>query len=612
MRTYSIKTKAMFFFTIVILFLGICVTVYAYFSIEKYLLERAQKEVENDLRMVRTVYEEELAKIRIALNVADPNQDLDILKAKNGLDYLYKVDIRTLPGIKNRVLIQAIERKETVAATRIIPSEELKQMGEVYQGRILRIRETPKARPTNKQVLDSVMSMEGARPIFDESGQVSAVIYGGKIINENFGLIKLMSDAIFDPKSYQTKPVGTVTIFQDDVRVVTTVLDKEGKPAIGTRISEVVYHKVVEQGLRWIDRAFVVTDWNLTAYEPLQDTDGKIIGVLYIGILEKPYIEIRNKRLLVFGIILGAAIFLAIFVSYLLSDSISRPLTAILRTVQKITAGDLKSKVQTDTSVKELNILAEDFNIMADGLVERERNLAISNQKLQQLNKDYLELIGFVSHELKGVLSSVVLNTYLLSDGILGEINEKQKKTLHSVARNLDYLTQTVKNFLNLSRIEKGELAVHKSRVTLKEQVFDISIDALLQAAQEKGMRIINAIALQTAVEADLDLLQIVANNLLSNAIKYGTKDGKIEFSARDLGDSVEVEVYNDGNPILDIDKEKLFRKFSRLIYNGMEKVKGTGVGLFITKEIIEKHGGKIWVSARAKGNSFIFQIPKS
>ena len=71
----------------------------------------------------------------------------------------------------------------------------------------------------------------------------------------------------------------------------------------------------------------------------------------------------------------------------------------------------------------------------------------------------------------------------------------------------------------------------------------------------------------------------------------------------------IQVEFYNDGRPIAEIDLDKLFQKFSRLVYTGMEKVKGTGVGLFITKEIIEQHGGKIWAVPRETGNSFIFQL---
>jgi len=228
------------------------------------------------------------------------------------------------------------------------------------------------------------------------------------------------------------------------------------------------------------------------------------------------------------------------------------------------------------------------------------------------MNKRYLDLIGFVSHELKGLLSSIVLNTYLLRKGILGEINEKQKNVLRSMARNLDYLTVTVKNFLNLSRIEKDELKIDKKELLLKEHVFDPAIESFYQQAEEKGIRIINELDAGRMIVADPGLMQIVVNNLLSNAIKYGRAQGEIRISAKEADDMIEIEVYNDGEPIAVIDIPKLFKKFSRIVYRGMETVKGTGIGLFITKEIIEKHGGKIWAEPALTGNAFKFRIGKT
>jgi signal transduction histidine kinase len=100
-----------------------------------------------------------------------------------------------------------------------------------------------------------------------------------------------------------------------------------------------------------------------------------------------------------------------------------------------------------------------------------------------------------------------------------------------------------------------------------------------------------------------------VANNLVNNAVKYGNENGRIILSSKQSNDEITVTVYNDGKPIAEQDVDKLFKKFSRVIYEGMERVKGSGIGLFITKEIIEKHGGRIWVEPGKKGNSFIFTL---
>jgi signal transduction histidine kinase len=191
-------------------------------------------------------------------------------------------------------------------------------------------------------------------------------------------------------------------------------------------------------------------------------------------------------------------------------------------------------------------------------------------------------------------------------------INFKQKKAIDSVARNLDYLTATVKKFLNLGRIEKGEMSVHKSDIQLKKEIFDIAVNSLAAPAAIKNLVITNKIGSASRVHADSDLMQVVANNLIGNAIKYTPDGGQIILTDSVNCKNVKVEIYNDSKPITPDEAEKLFKKFSRLDRIDHKKVKGTGLGLYITKQIIESHGGKIAVEPREKGNSFIFEIERS
>ena len=105
--------------------------------------------------------------------------------------------------------------------------------------------------------------------------------------------------------------------------------------------------------------------------------------------------------------------------------------------------------------------------------------------------------------------------------------------------------------------------------------------------------------------------MMIVANNLINNAAKYGFEDGQIRLTSKLEGSRVRVEVYNDGRPILEEAQKKLFRKFSRLDVPEKKTVKGSGLGLYITKQIVEAHGGRIWVEPAEKGNSFIFEFER-
>jgi signal transduction histidine kinase len=154
---------------------------------------------------------------------------------------------------------------------------------------------------------------------------------------------------------------------------------------------------------------------------------------------------------------------------------------------------------------------------------------------------------------------------------------------------------------------------MNKSDINLFEDVFETSIESLQAISQRKNIKIENKIDPKLKVHADPDLILVVANNLLSNAIKYGFDEGVIEMTSRQTGDNkVEVEVYNDSVPITEQQKDKLFKKFSRLQTKETKKIKGTGLGLFITKQIIESHGGSIRLETREKGNSFIFTLERS
>jgi signal transduction histidine kinase len=308
----------------------------------------------------------------------------------------------------------------------------------------------------------------------------------------------------------------------------------------------------------------------------------------------------------------GAVTLIAVLFSFVLAGAVSRPLTHVVNASECLASGDWGCQADTDTSIKDINTMGEAFNAMAQGLKERQESLRVSNEKLAEMNKSYVDLIGFVAHELKGILASAVMNAYAVRDGFLGMVNFKQRKALDSVTRNLDYLDATVKKFLNLGRVERGELNVRKAELNLKKDVFDASINSLEAVAFRKHLKISNEIDPELKVQADSDLMQIVANNLVGNAMKYSPDTGQIRVTARPLNGKVEVDVYNDSTPITEEQRAKLFHKFSRLDSAETKRVKGTGLGLYITKQIVEQHGGTIRVEPREHGNSFIFQIERN
>lgn len=639
MKTRNLRTRILLSFFGIIAVFATSVAVLEFYFIENDIRKKAQKEVKNNLNSAREIYQADVEKLkdvvrftalRFFIKDSISSDKTEILKDE--LENIRRgelLDVLTLTDKAGNVIIRSrnpsingdsqsddefvscvLSSKEVVAGTTIVPKEELaKESRDLAEKAYFKIISTPKAKWSPETELTSGMMIKAAAPVFANDGTLAGVLYGGKLLNRNYDIVDKVKSIVYEGVKYKGEDIGTTTIFQGDLRISTNVKAQDGSRAIGSRVSEQVYDQVLVKGLPWVDRAYVVTDWYKTAYEPIRNINGQIIGILYVGILEQPFIDRARNIFLVFLGMVSIATLLAGLLATVLAGTISRPVRHILEATKELSKGSLGYEVDVETGTTELNILSASFNEMSLRLREREHSLKISNEKLAVLNKTYLDLVGFVSHELKGVLGVAIMNTASVHDGLFGDINHKQKDALASATRNLRYLVETVKKFLDLSRIEKGELQLNRTGLYMREDIFDNCVETFQAEAAEKNIQIDNHIGPHIKVNGDLDLLRIVANNLVGNAIKYGPEGGRVVLSSGDLGEEVQVEVYNDSRPIKPEEKERLFKKFSRLDIPEKEKVKGTGLGLFITREIIAQHGGDIWVEPRENGNSFIFRM---
>jgi two-component system NtrC family sensor kinase len=608
-KVRSLRNRLFISFILIIIVIGLANCGLIFYLVQHDIISRSQEQAGTYLETVDQFFRDELEKLHTVFSLLKPPLNRERLKKKLGLDYVMLVDGNNASGSP---FAAAAGDGVPAGGFRLMPRDELAALGEDLLSKArIEIFDTPKSGPSNQKVLESALVLEYAYPLTDERLRVTGVLYGGKILNRDFPLIDQLHKLVFDNKLYNGKPLGTITVFLRDVRITTNVLNDKGQRAVGTRVSEAVYNSVFIRGETWIDRAFVVTDWYRTAYKPIRDGNGTIIGILYVGILEKPFTDMTFRLFALALAIFTGVIGLGMLLTFLLSRMIFKPLKAMLGATARIALGDYDHTFKLHSSIKELDIFNAAFKRMARELHKREQRLKLSGEKLVSLNKSYLDLIGFVSHELKGILSSTILNAYTVRDGFLGMVNFKQRKALDSITRNLDYLAETVKNFLSLSRIEKGELMVDRARCLLREDIFDPVIETYEKPAAEKGMRFVNRIDPGLILSSDRDLLFIVVNNLIGNAVKYGRENGTIIVAANRTRDSVTAEVFNEGEPLAAEETGRLFGKFVRLESAKKRHIKGTGLGLFITREIVEKHGGKIWCESRQNGNAFIFTIER-
>jgi len=426
------------------------------------------------------------------------------------------------------------------------------------------------------------------------------------LLNGNEELVTDLQEVLFGTSLYGKKPFGTVTIFCGDTRIATTVLGPGGEVAFGTKVSAVVRKKVLEQGGVWLDRAFVVDDYYLSAYEPIKDPGGENIGILYVGVLEQKYLDVQNRALAILSGITLPTLGLLIFGVFLISKWIVKPISALAEASERVAGGEFDTKVRHQGKTIEFRTLLHSFNTMISAIKNREDMLVQKNSQLEDANRDYQELLSFVTHELNNSIGSLLLNVMMLSDGTVGVLQAEQDEVVQQILRDVERFRDMVRNYLNISRLEKGTLKFRPESVDLKKVVVLPVISRLKSRIEHRQMRVDWEWKDEAVLSVDTELMDICYSNLVINALKYGKE--WIRLSARKHEGWWILEVANGGTPIPGEKIPLLFKKFSRLVKSD----DGAGLGLYLIRKIIERHGGEVWCESLENGTSFDMKIPSS
>lgn len=644
----SLRNTQLFGYTIVVILMGTFTIFTGLSFITDTVMQEAKLKVQMDLNSAWTAYKEDKALLQMnvslvaqhelfrrALNDRSINPKVSKLLAE--LREKYKLDFLNLVN-KNGTIIgtsgkpEALKRKvrydpvieeaflgNVTSGTSLISRENLLlKSDELAEQAYIPILQTERAKPTGRTVEDRGMILETAIPILNDQNEVHGLIYGGILLNRRFDLVDRIRSTVFGNDYFDGKPLGTVTLFLEDTRIATNVITADSVRAIGTIVSDEVYQKVLEKGERFADRAFVVNDWYLSAYDPVLDAKGNIIGILYVGLLEKKYTAYGQELTIEFIGIGLIALLIAVLLANYLSSKVRRPILKLVEATREISKAKLNTRVTNIGHINEISELAKSFNSMAASLEadskqlnEASANLKRAYIKADEKNRAYLEMLGFVTHELKSPLASIVFGIGSLRDKLLGPLTEGQEDVLKSSARSADYLNSTIGNFLNLSRIEEGELKLKISQVSLKENIIESAANRLQEIVADNKMEIEINVPDDLVVSCDPDLMNSVFQNLISNALKYGYKGTSVKISSELSDGLVKIYVFNEGSGFSNEDRLNMFTKFSRFNAANYNTKSGTGLGLFVTKNIILKHNGAIWAESE-QGNwaKFTFTIP--
>ncbi len=489
---------------------------------------------------------------------------------------------------------------------------------------------TEAAAPTTRTTEDRGMVLHTAAPV---PGHDLALV-GGVLLNRNLDFIDTINDLVYPQASLTEGSRGTATLFLDDVRISTNVRLFENVRALGTRVSQVVRDRVLGQGEKWLGRAFVVNDWYISAYEPITDSFGNRVGMLYVGFLDSPYREARLRTILVVigGFIALAALSVPVFLRW--TRSIVGPLERMVATIDRVEAGDLSARTRLSGGQAEVAQVSAHLDDLLDQIEERDRRLRDWAGELERRVAARTQALSDANRQLEATTRQLVIAEKLaaigeITAGIAHEINNP----IAVIQGNLDVIRA------ELAECDTPDLETEFNLIYEQTHAINVLVGKLLQFARPEEyagvidhhipdeviadtiplvQHLLNkvAIALELHLNADRPVamnrteLQQVLINLITNAIHAMPDGGTLTISTenhdRDGLPGVLIRVQDTGTGMPPEVLSAIFDPFFTT-----KQAEGTGLGLSITRDLLDRAGGRIEAtSTPGAGSRFDIWLP--
>ncbi|MFH1723301.1 MAG: GAF domain-containing sensor histidine kinase [Elusimicrobiota bacterium] len=235
-------------------------------------------------------------------------------------------------------------------------------------------------------------------------------------------------------------------------------------------------------------------------------------------------------------------------------------------------------------------------------------------KQLEDARKNYLKTLGFVAHEIKSPLASITAKAMTYMDGYLGKVEPQAGATLRAIIRNTEYLLSMVNDYMELSRLESGEVLFEPVKNLQIVDVLRVALDMVAGHAAVRGTRLRVGGPVQRAVlDGDPDSLTTVVINLLDNAVKYGVDKQTVRVLVSVDQGWLTLKVRNQGVGFAKEESARLFRRFSRLHQKGLEDRKGSGLGLYLAWLIAQRHKGSLTAASEpGKWAEFTLRLPNA
>ncbi|KRR20255.1 sensor histidine kinase [Bradyrhizobium retamae] len=571
---------------------------------------------------------------------------LEQSRKEMGLDFLYLMDaggkiIASSPALEGApradwpIITSALSGESPSTGIDIFTNDELATISPALAQRArLDLVPTPNAVPTDRSTETHGMVVHAASRATAPGGGPAALV-GGILLNQNLEFIDTINDLVYRAASLPEGSQGTATLFLDDVRISTNVRLFEGRRALGTRVSAAVRSAVMGEGRTWLDSAFVVNDWYISAYEPLVDTYGKRVGMLYVGFLQKPFNDAKLETILIIALAFIAITAASVPIFLRWAQSIFMPLERVTATIGEVESGNLSARTKLPASGDEIGRVAVHLDTLLDQIQERDRqlrewneelnarvrertrDLELANLKLEATTKQLImseklaaigEITAGVAHEINNPIAVMQGNLDVIRS-VIGADTEKAKVEFRLVDEQIYRISQIVTKLLQFARPE--EYAGYVERHAPGSVVADclplvqhlLNKTEISVAREDRASRLV----LMNRTE-----LQQVVINLIVNAIHAMPDGGTLtlrSFDAdRDDNPGISIDVADTGIGMSTDVLDKVFDPFFTT-----KRRDGTGLGLSISQTLVKRQRGQITVESQiGSGSTFRVWLPEA
>lgn len=314
--------------------------------------------------------------------------------------------------------------------------------------------------------------------------------------------------------------------------------------------------------------------------------------------------------------LLALSIIVSIILSVVVARSITRPLVSLKHATIKIANGDFRIRVKIETE-DEIGDLANFFNQMTENIMsanetilKQQNKLNLQYSELKEINATRDKFFSIIAHDLKNPIGAFMNVSDFLTK-TFNELNREEiKEFLDEVNNSAKSLYELLENLLLWSRSQRGQILYHPSKVSINSIIAN-NIDLLKFHAENKNITLVSDINSEIEVFADPNMLNTILRNLMTNAIKFTHENGQVKVVCVVFDAYCRVTVCDNGVGIPEANQKSLFQLEGSVSTVGTKQESGTGLGLILCREFVERHTGKIWVESEiGKGSQFHFTIP--